>query len=63
VKKVYVQDLLKEDRNFITSHLFENKGVIFICGSAEMGKAVEGEIFEAIKKIQKIPFKAFKLLT
>jgi hypothetical protein len=28
-----------------------------------MGKAVESELFEAIKKFQKVPFKAFKLLT
>jgi sulfite reductase alpha subunit-like flavoprotein len=60
---VYVQELLKEDREFITKHLFENKGVIFMCGSRNMGNAVDTELFEAVKKFQKIPFKAFKLVT
>jgi hypothetical protein len=41
--------------------LFEDKGVIFICGSGAMAKSVDTELFEVIKLKQPIPFKAFKL--
>lgn len=61
--KCYVQALVKEDKQFFAEHLFKNKGVIFICGSAGMAKAIDTELFEAIKVHQPIPFKAFKLST
>lgn len=54
---------MKQDKQFFTAHLFQNKGVIFICGSGGMAKGVDTEIFEAIKAHQPVPFKAFKLST
>lgn len=61
--KVYVQHLIKEDKQYLATHLFENNGVIFMCGSGDMAKSVDTELFEAIKLKEKIPFKAFKLST
>lgn len=60
--KVYVQNLVKEDKEFFGRHLMKDNGVIFVCGGSEMAKNVESQIFEAIKLYEKIPFKAFKLL-
>lgn len=62
-KKCYIQSLVKEDKQFFAEHLFKNKGVIFICGSASMAKGVDTELFESMKIHQPIPFKAFKLST
>lgn len=44
----YVQELIKQEYKFICQHL-KNKGVIMICGSLNMEKAVKIE-FEAIAK-------------
>lgn len=40
-KKCYVQNLIKEDKPFFANHLFKDKGVVFICGSAAMAKGVD----------------------
>jgi sulfite reductase alpha subunit-like flavoprotein len=40
-KKCYVQNLIKEDKSFFADHLFKDKGVVFICGSAAMAKGVD----------------------
>lgn len=44
-----MQDLVKEDRQFFKEHLFDNNGVIFICGNKGMAKSVDTELFESIK--------------
>ena len=44
-KKVYIQELIKEDKVFLKEHLFDRKGLIFICGSNGMAKGVDTELF------------------
>lgn len=40
--KIYVQDLLWEDRDAIKKMIWDNKGYVYICGDAKaMSKAVE----------------------
>ncbi len=40
-KKVYVQDLIRENAEQVREALMDKNGQFFICGAMEMGKAVE----------------------
>jgi NADPH-ferrihemoprotein reductase len=43
-KKVYVQDLIQKNREEMNKLLFEQGGVLYICGSMAMGKSVIGKV-------------------
>lgn len=60
-KKLYVQNLLEEDVDYIHQHLFKNNGVIFICGGSMMAREVNNVIFKALTQEVKLPYKAFSL--
>lgn len=62
-KKVYVQQLVEEDVDWIQEHLFRLNGVIFICGGQEMSREVTNSIFKAITAELKVPYKAFSTIT
>ena len=47
-KKVYVQDILKENKTLLIEHIFERKGSVYICGNIGMSKAVEEVIVSII---------------
>jgi len=50
--KIYVQQVIRDAQggNFITSHILENNGAVFIAGGAKMVRAVKDEIFECLAK-------------
>ena len=54
-QKVYVQDILETKRDMVNRFLFENKGVLYLCGSNAMIRdclQVVKELFRQIKGSQ-----------
>lgn len=49
-KKIYVQDLLKEDGDEIAQWVTEKNATIMVCGSIEMGKSIQGVINSILSK-------------
>jgi len=53
-KKVYVQDLIQKNREQMSQLLFEQGGVLYICGSMSMGKSVLGKVADLAASYYKI---------
>jgi NADPH-ferrihemoprotein reductase len=53
-KKVYVQDLIQKNREQMNQLLFEQNGVMYICGSMAMGKSVLAKIADLAASYYKI---------
>lgn len=48
--KVYVQTLLRGEKDWLVTHLLENGGALYIAGGAKMSRAVKNEILEILGK-------------
>ena len=51
-KKVYVQDLLKQQRDLIADVLINRKGYFYICGNTRMGQDIQNLLKEFIGQEQ-----------
>ena len=48
--KQYVQDLVMKESKMVYNHLYEQDGMVYVCGKVAMAEAVNNAIVEAIDK-------------
>lgn len=61
---MYVQDLLREDMDYIANAIVEKNAVVYVCGSRAVGEAVKDFIIEMYReKMNMIPYLAYSKIS